>query len=238
MTRAWKEWRFSLGSIAKEGILWSIGRLAADRKNAEFGLRTGRCAARAIVDHLLGGVVEFIDAADDSHRWPTDDNVPAVDSTVTLKAGTDEYALIGVLAAAVIADVVDEATNGRKWKDLRFSDRSLIGFCDGTGVILSSRLALRNHLVAAFNNIKDSEHPSTDAIFFLTIAAKRAVSHEFGSILSLAYLLSQTPRVDGVEKCGSIIEKALAKEPINSILVFCPCHTDPMKSVWDMRSRG
>ena len=101
-----------------------------------------------------------------------------------------------------------------------------MGFCDGNGNVLGSKAEIIGHAKKECENILPGDHTATD---FMEVLSKRMVSHYYMTIIQLGDALMKQRVVTGDRACRELIEGCISRAPVNSLNVYCPCHTDPMK---------
>ena len=102
-----------------------------------------------------------------------------------------------------------------------------MGFCDGNGNVLGSRAEIIGHDKKECENILPGDQTATD---FMEVLSKRMVSHYYMTIIQLGDALMKQRVVTGDRACRELIEGCISRAPVNSLNVYCPCHTDPMKA--------
>jgi hypothetical protein len=83
------------------------------------------------------------------------------------------------------------------------------------------------------DKIMSTENDADQKAYFLEIIAKRVVAHYYKAIVNLSAALIKQPVVAGEEACRLLFQDCLRMGPVNSIPVFCACHTDPLKPFFD-----
>ena len=138
--------------------------------------------------------------------------------------------ILGQAAELMFVEVADELLHGRHFLGRRSSDRSLMGFCDGNGNVLGSA----GEIIAHAKNECESVLPGDEtAEEFMEVLSKRLVSHYYITIVHLADALMKQPVVTDQQACRRLIDACISRNPVNSLTVYCPCHTDPMKSEFE-----
>jgi hypothetical protein len=142
--------------------------------------------------------------------------------------------IIGQAAEPSFAEVADELSRGRRFLNQRLPDRSLIGFCDGKGDVLRSNAKIIAHAKRECEHLLPLDETIDD---LMEVLSKRLVSHYYMTIIQLADALAKEPVVSGQQACHRLIDDCIHCAPVNSIQVYCACHTDPMKSQIDTAIR-
>jgi hypothetical protein len=53
------------------------------------------------------------------------------------------------------------------------------------------------------------------------------------TIAHLGTALMERPMVSGEEPCRALIEDSIRQKPVNSLPIYCACHTDPLKPAFE-----
>jgi hypothetical protein len=181
--------------------------------------------------HLWNIPILSIDISDTSKDDFYTTNIPQSDDyLVDALRGN----LIGQAAELTFAEVADELLRGRRFLNRRLPDRSLIGFCDGNGNVLRSNAEIVAHAKRECEHFLPLDESIDD---FMEVLSKRLVSHYYMTIIQLADALVKRPVVRGQQACRRLIDDCIRCAPVNSLQVYCACHTDPMKSQIDTAIR-
>jgi hypothetical protein len=207
--------------LLRQPFLWSARRLEAGRR------AIGKRAAHLLILHLWNLPIASIDVTDPFREdFYTTETPPSGDYILDTMRGT----ILGQAAGPAVIEVADELLHGRRFLDRRLQDRSLMGFCDGNGNILGSEAEIIAHAKKQCENILTSDETTDD---FMEVLSKRLVSHYYMTIIRLGDALMKQPVVTGQPACRELIEDCMRRAPVNSLKVYCACHTDPMKSEFE-----
>jgi hypothetical protein len=210
--------------LLRQLYFWSTNRIGK-----KHTLR--RRAAHLLMLHLWNLPILSIDLSDPSKDdFYTTDIPQSEDYLVDAMRGT----IIGQAAELSFAEVADELLRGRRFLNQRLPDRSLIGFCDGKGNVLRSNDKIIAHAKRECEHLLPRDEPIDD---LMEVLSKRLVSHYYMTIVQLADALAKEPVVSGQQACRRLIDDCIRCAPVNSIQVYCACHTDPMKSQIDTAIR-
>jgi hypothetical protein len=210
--------------LLRELYLWSTNRIG--RKHT-----ARKRAAHLLMLHLWNLPILSIDISDTSKDDFYTTNIPQSDDyLVDALRGN----LIGQAAELTFAEVADELSRGRRFLNRRLPDRSLIGFCDGNGNVLRSNAEIVAHAKRECEHFLPLDESIDD---FMEVLSKRLVSHYYMTIIQLADALVKRPVVRGQQACRRLIDDCIRCAPVNSLQVYCACHTDPMKSQIDTAIR-
>jgi hypothetical protein len=195
-------------------FLWSTG-LGAKRRVI------GKRAAHLLILHLWSLPIASIDVRDpSSEEFYTTELPQSCDRMIDALRG----AVLAQAAELMFLEVADELLHGRHFFDRRSADRSLLGFCDGSGNILASTTAIIERARRESENISPGE-----AEEFMEMLSKCLVSHYYATILRLRDILRKQPAVVGRQACRTLIDACISRVPVNSLPIYCFCHTDPLK---------
>jgi hypothetical protein len=215
--------------MLREIFLWCLGRLEATRRENERKIAISQRAAHLLLLHLCKLPIASIDLSDplkeDFYTTQAPDRIDDIRQTM-------RYAVLARAAEHMVTEVADELLNGRRFLNRRLPDRSLLGFCDGNGNILGSEAEIIGHAKHACDKIL-VDKSTHNQFFFLEIVGKRIVSHYHMAIVHLGAALVKQPVVIGEQACQELIEDCIRRGPVNSLKLYCPCHTDPMKPAFD-----
>jgi hypothetical protein len=211
--------------LLRQIFLWSTDRFVGKKHTVR------RRAAHLLMLHLWNLPIVSIDLSDPSKDdFYTTDIPQSGEYLVDAMCGT----IIGQAAELTFIEVVDELLRGRRFLDRRLPDRSLIGFCDGKGNVLGSDAEIIAHAKRECRHILPGDETTDD---FMEVLGKRLVSHYYMTIIHLADELVKQPGVSGQQACRRLIDDCIRRVPVNSLQVYCACHTDPMKSQIDTAIR-
>jgi hypothetical protein len=211
--------------LLRQIFLWSTDHFVGKKHTVR------RRAAHLLMLHLWNLPIRSIDLGDPSRDdFYTTDIPQSDDYLVDAMRGT----IIGQAAELTFAEVADELSRGRRFLNQRLPDRSLIGFCDGKGNVLRSNAEIIAHAK------RECEHsfPCDETIHdHMEVLSKRLVSHYYMTIIQLADALVKHPGVSGEQACRRLVDDCIRRAPVNSLQIYCACHTDPMKSQIDTAIR-
>lgn len=203
--------------LLRQLFLWSTGCLEAERR------AIGKRAAHLLILHLWNLPIASIDVSDPLREdFYTTDLPQSDDYIMDTMRGT----ILGQAAELMFIEVADELLHGRRFLDRRLPDRSLMGFCDGNGTVLGSKAEIIGHAKEECDNILPGDETADD---FMEVLSKRIVSHYYITIVHLGGALMKQPVVTGELACRKLIKGCIGRAPVNSLNVYCLCHTDPMK---------
>ena len=190
-----------------------------------------RRAAHLLMLHLWNLPILSIDLSDPSKDdFYTTDIPQSDDYLMDAMRGT----IIGQAAEFTFVEVADELWRGRRFLNQRLPDRSLIGFCDGKGNVLRTNAEIVAHAKRECEHFLPPDETIDDLI---EVLSKRLVSHYYMTIIRLGDTLMKQPVVSGQKACRRLIDDCIRRAPVNSLQVYCACHTDPMKSQIDTAIR-
>jgi hypothetical protein len=203
--------------LLRQFILWATGGLAATKRAID------KRAAHLLMLHLWNLPIASIDVSDPLREdFYTTDVPQSGEYIIDTMRGT----ILAQAAELTFIEVADELLHGRLFLSRRLPDRSLMGFCDGNGNVLGSKAEIIGHAKKESENILPGDQTATD---FMEVLSKRMVSHYYMTIIQLGDALMKQRVVTGDRACRELIEGCISRAPVNSLNVYCPCHTDPMK---------
>lgn len=226
--------------MIKQIFLWCIGRLEATTRENQRKIALGQRAAHAMMFYLHGLPISTIDATGETQdiclmRSPMDvDELMQFTRPLLLARAAERAMLV----------TADELLHGRRFLSVRMPDRSLIGFCDGNGNILATNAEIVAHMMKVTDNIMAMEDVPVELqdtyaaaadyqAFLFDTLAERMIAHYYMAIVHLGVALVKQPVVTGVETCRVLLQDCLRRGRVNSLPVYCACHTDPMKSAME-----
>jgi hypothetical protein len=203
--------------LLRQFILWATGGLEATKR------AINKRAAHLLILHLWNLPIASIDLSDPLREDFYTTEVPqSGEYIIDTMRGT----ILAQAAEPMFIEVADELLHGRRFLSRRLPDRSLMGFCDGNGNVLGSKAEIIGHAKKESENILPGDQTATD---FMEVLSKRLVSHYYMTIIQLGDALMKQRVVTGDRACRELIEGCISRAPVNSLNVYCPCHTDPMK---------
>jgi hypothetical protein len=203
--------------LLRQFILWATGGLEATKR------AINKRAAHLLILHLWNLPIASIDLSDPLREDFYTTEVPqSGEYIIDTMRGT----ILAQAAEPMFIEVADELLHGRRFLSRRLPDRSLMGFCDGNGNVLRSKAEIIGHAKKESENILPGDQTATD---FMEVLSKRLVSHYYMTIIQLGDALMKQRVVTGDRACRELIEGCISRAPVNSLNVYCPCHTDPMK---------
>ena len=217
--------------LLRQFILWATGGLAATKRAID------KRAAHLLILHLWNLPIASIDVSDPLREDFYTTEVPqSGEYIIDTMRGT----ILAQATEPMFIEVTDELLHGRRFLNRRLPDRSLMGFCDGNGNVLGSKAEIIGHAKKECENILPDDQTATD---FMEVLSKRMVSHYYMTIIQLGDALMKQRVVTGDRACRELIEGCISRAPVNSLNVYCPCHTDPMeaeieKAIARYRKRG
>jgi hypothetical protein len=203
--------------LLRQFILWATGGLEATKR------AINKRAAHLLILHLWNLPISSIDLSDPLREDFYTTEVPQSGEYVI---DTMRGMLLAQAAEPMFIEVADELLHGRRFLSRRLPDRSLMGFCDGNGNVLGSKAEIIGHAKKECENILPDDQTATD---FMEVLSKRMVSHYYMTIIQLGDALMKQRVVTGDRACRELIESCISRAPVNSLNVYCLCHTDPMK---------
>lgn len=203
--------------LLRQFILWATGGFEATKR------AINKRAAHLLILHLWNLPIASIDLSDPLREDFYTTEVPqSGEYIIDTMRGT----ILAQAAEPMFIEVADELLHGRRFLSRRLPDRSLMGFCDGNGNVLGSKAEIIGHAKKESENILPGDQTATD---FMEVLSKRLVSHYYMTIIQLGDALMKQRVVTGDRACRELIEGCISRAPVNSLNVYCPCHSDPMK---------
>ena len=207
--------------LLRQLFLWSTGCLEAKRR------AIGKRAAHLLMLHLWNLPIASIDVSHPSTEDFYTTKIPEKgDCMMEAMRGT----ILAQAAELMFLEVADELLHGRHFLDRRSSDRSLLGFCDGGGNVLGSTAEIIARAKSECESVPPGDETADE---FMEVLSKRLVSHYYMTILHLGDALMNQPAVAYPDACRRLIDACIRRVPVNSLKVYCPCHTDPMKTEYE-----
>jgi hypothetical protein len=211
--------------LLRQLFLWTTGRLEAERR------AICKRAAHLLILHLWNLPIASIDVGDPSSEDFYTTQIPQRgDCMMDAMRGT----ILGQTAELMFLEVADELIHGRHFLDRRSSDKSLLGFCDGSGNVLGSTAEIIAHAKHECESVLPGDETAEE---FMEVLSKRLVSHYYATIVHLGKVLMKQRVVADQQACRRHIDACISHAPVNSLKVYCPCHTDPMKAEFEAIAR-
>jgi hypothetical protein len=197
------------------------GRLEAERR------AIGKRATHLLILHLWNLPIASIDVGDPSSEDFYTTQIPQGGDYMM---DAMRSIMLGQIADRIFVEVADELLHGRHFLNRRSSDRSLLGFCDGNGNVLGSTAEIIAHAKTECESVLPGDETAEE---FMEILSKRLVAHYYMTIVHLGDVLKKQPVVADQQACRRLIDACISRAPVNSLKVYCPCHTDPMKAEFE-----